>query len=293
MPQLLLDLIDNADLTARFEDGVEIVRATRTAEVRGLTVNATPAEAASALARALVFVRTRCPPHSVYDPRTPHATLEGYRCIGVSENSDLVRILLSYDTVSRKTGAGQGGGTIVLSDDASEVVEQTQLDPATGAPIYCKWVNPRNAKDVVGGICTISYPRTIRTLVVSGIILTTNIDKYRKAQGAVNGDPFLGDRPGYWAFKRLRSSQTVGTGFSEIVAELSSRITEDWSTYAILRNRDTGLFVNIDPQKSAKLRNDDYVYGMRGPDSAGVVKIGTRPKVRFSDLFKLGRGTLL
>jgi hypothetical protein len=291
---LQIDLIDGADHTKERRGGITTYKGTRVAVVTGLEPAGNAQEAAELLARARSVVEASYPLGHPYGPLAPFCRVVGYKSEPL-ESTDAARVRIFYDTPQLDGGGDSGGGggePLTITDSSSTMEEDSQLDPATGEPLQLVWINPNAPGRRIQKIVTFRLRRTLRTIVLSGVVRERNMDRYRDAVGTVNPSPFKGYPKGYWWFRDMRDQTFQSARFYYVTVELVSKKVTDWATYPWLRNNENGEYVRVDTNKMKALYRSEYRYGATSIQGAagGVCKLGDLPlcKVPFQQLFGLG-----
>jgi hypothetical protein len=280
MASLTIDVVEGGELESSIDDnGRVIYTGIRAARVSGLKTGADD-DAKTCLARAEMLVRASYPPGTPYDDAHPSCLLRGYRTFGIPNFSSAARVLLQYKTPG-STGGDNGDGTNgsiwSVSDDTELTEDKTQIDFASGKPLRVTiGKNQQKIKD----IANVSFPSTVRTVVLTGTTDNTHVETLRGAINQVNDADLLGLPKGFWRFSRLRDVFEVGANYYNVTVELSTRISRNWATLIVLRDSNTGKYVNVKDADmvaaSDKLKGSNYKYGFitTEGDNKGVIVVG-------------------
>lgn len=288
MPNIIVDLVEDSGLERRYSGAAVMETATRVAQVTGLDDGSSTA-AATAMQRALDAVATQYPKYLKYSS-TSNAVIMGHQVVGIFD--DVVKVRILYSTpVSTAEGSSQ---TFVIEDDTITVSDTTQIvldDQGALQQIIIQFKDPKNPKiksaPMVG---TVSYERTLRRIVLSGVLKAQFLDPYRAAVNCVNDAEFLGLPRAYWRFANW-SSQTLDLGRTYMVrAELLADIERDWSKYVVGRNANNGKLIAVAKQDLNALQNRTYVRGILtipNNPGAGIVRVCPYNTTDYSALFNV------
>lgn len=283
VPTVTVDLLDGAGYQKTYADGILRETATRVAKVFGLTGNTTPA---SAMIRARQAVEALYPLRSPYDPAMSSiCLLSGYNVQPLRETDDAVTVTVSYETPQRGDGGADGSPIFTIEEDDGDQSDQTQVDPASEDVLFMNWISPIDPDAFFNDIATITYPQTIRRLVLSGIMRNELLDKYGKAQGLVNDAPWMGYKSGYWRFENFRTQGFYGAVFSRVTCTLMTYKTKDQSVYALMKNLNNGRWLRPPAGEVKRIRDAPYFYGVSTFN--GGLKVGTFDTTSFSQLFTI------
>jgi hypothetical protein len=283
---LAVNIIEDSGLKdVLSSEGVITQRGTRVAVVNGLTVgNANDAE--TALERAMAAVQAQFPRGKPYSS-TKVASVVGWESVGIaqSDGSAKVRILYDIPIVPPKTS---GGASSFIFSDSTETVNDTSQffrDDISGQLIQLviKYTDPNNNQIKKQMTATMSFERTIRRIVMSGVISPQSFAVFRKAANSVNDSTYLGLPRGFWRFKYFDdSTRDLGRSYA-VQFEICADNNKDWSKYEVLRDRNTGQYVTVEAGLLNNLQKKPYSYGVIVNN--GILKVGPYPTANFNSLF--------
>lgn len=188
-------------------------------------------------------------------------------------------------------------GLLTIKDTTTLSSDMRQIHP-NGQAMYVTWKDPSDASNVITKVATMPCLLPMRHITISQTVAYVASDDVVNALPAVNSDNFMGYGPGYWLYSGLEA-ETVDAGITRTyTVTLSTKVFEDWSTYAWLQN-DNGQNIYVDPTNVSLMRNEPYIYGVNdGAGSVtnpatgwgilqniGLIKVGFYPMVDFSSLF--------
>jgi hypothetical protein len=226
---------------------------------------------ADAQLTALALVQARFIPWvTPYSSRRPWCVPVNYRCEGVAEDSDAIRIRVVFGTPTFQRV--QGIPWIIENDTSFEMVS-SQVDPVDGTPIELLWISPDDTTVKAKDVMTYSYPQSIRRVTLSGILRFDELVKVRKAIARrVNATPWSGLGKGFWRCVRVSDRVILGQKLTQVRLDIDTREDEDWSTYGILKDQRDGKY-KANPSVAKKLRKAEYKYGVQNT-TGGVAKVG-------------------
>lgn len=304
------NIADGAALS-RVNDGTTIIeRATVIAIVKGLSTVTT---APFALSAALTFTQQQYPLGFRY-PGGIRAVVTGWAPIGFSASDDSARISITFDSITIPFSQG----TFVVSDTTTTQNDTTQFfrDDTTGvikqltmtytAPKAV--VAPANVGIGLGGIvggaaalanqaaaaaapplnkqftATLSFPKTIRTVVLQTSFLRGNLTKFRQAVDCTNDAPWNGLPAFFWRLSLFEdSTRDLGTTY-ECTFQASADIARDVSQYAALRDSNNGKIVSVSQSTLTSAQNQKCEYGIIYQGS-GLLRVCQYKPANFQNLF--------
>lgn len=301
---LVIDIVDGSGV----DEAVTGSNLTRVAYVYGLDAGAPPADS-SALLRALEEVGL---PH-IFDV---HPNESDYFCNRrvvkpVSDSSMMVDLNYFRGIIQ--------GSTWLMTEDTTTIPATTQIHPGTGKQIQLLLDVPNTVLGFTtkSWIAEISYAQTLRRISYEGSIIGYNIpgvsgqpspfpgapgttsapqkQDFLNAINHVNSASWQGLGIGYWWFNGWSVTTPDRGASNTIKASFLTKVNEDWSTYAVLRDTNNGKYITVDPAVVASLRSQTYVYDVLysqlnngvNPNgtNTGIAKIGPYPLANFINLF--------
>jgi hypothetical protein len=199
-------------------------------------------------------------------------------------NNRKARILGIYST--QAMGWAEIPVTFVLQRRTTLMQHTTELHPINSrAPITVTWVNPADPTDVVKRVVAMQYLKPFQRLLATGYYIGTPPASMLGALGSVNDAPFRGFGKGYWLYASQGDVTRDRGGSYTIDLELWNKMTEDWSSWAVLRDHN-GRYLKVDPADVASLAAQPYVEGSTGRN--GVTKTGLYKAADLGGIFGFG-----
>jgi len=201
------------------------------------------------------------------------------------QNNKKLNVTLRYE--AKVTDPAAPPVVFVLSRRTTMVETLTELHPNGLVPMVTVWRNPANpTKDVVRRTCRVRMFEPFQRLVASGYYRNgPPPDAMIAALGSVNEAPWRGYPAGYWLYADQSDVTQDSGGSYNITVELWNRMTQDWSSWDILRDHN-GRNLTIDPSQVDALKNTPYMYGML--DQNGIKKIGLYRTEDYASIFGFG-----
>jgi hypothetical protein len=276
---LAINITDGAALSSERDMKTGTVResGTKVAHVYGVSGD-------NALSQAMAVVAACVPVFTPYSPTHPMCLCRGHAARGFAEDSGAAVIEIQYDSSLFDGGGGGGGqGTpwTVTDETRAERVE-TQLDPQSKAPLWLTWVDPKNSRNKISRIVTISFIQKVQRLVFSAVLPWAKVDELKAASPGVNVRKFLGLPEGYWSLSEVTDVAVVGSAFASVTAVLETRTTEDWSEYTLTRDPSTGIYY-ADTNAAKNIAKLPYKFGVRAAN--GILRSGPFPTVDLAKVF--------
>ncbi len=176
--------------------------------------------------------------------------------------------------------APQGAGVVLFTVEDDVVVEMvpSQLMPGVGEhgrkPFRIDFQDPTDATVYHKDTATVNIPMPIRTITLSSQFTSrAQINNLHAVAGKVNGAGWQGLAAGYWLCLGTRSTTFDGGNSWVTQTQLVSKQIEDWSTYTIGRDTQTGKYLNIPASYPARAAALPYRYGINS-EFGGLLKIG-------------------
>lgn len=223
-------------------------------------------------------------------PTEANCRLVGARVFSPSDSQAMV--YLTYETP-------RSGGTAehsVVTESTSLIGVPTQLLPGTWQPISVRWSGAGTYTDAAGNTnavtlfknetATVTHQVPIRVATFAWPRDDEPSAALTNAIGTVNKRPWRGLPEGHWLFNGL-DTETHDRGNSYAIrATFITKVHEDWSTYAVLRQSHLGKFITVDAAVAGELRRRKYAYGVfhGGNGRQGITKIGGYLMTDFTNL---------
>jgi hypothetical protein len=179
----------------------------------------------------------------------------------------------------------------LVRDDAFLQEVETNLIPGTFIPIRVNWQNPSASTDKVpADNVTFRFGMPIRAVSISGLKYGSP-SGYQSSVGTVNNALWTGRAAGWWRLDRYATEINRVNGTYTYNALAVSRSYGDWSEYGVLRNTQTGRYVDIATADRAAAVALPYAQGIIYPTATpstsnkGLVRVGPYYTASFSAIF--------
>jgi hypothetical protein len=291
MATLIMDMVEGASLETGGGQPALPSQRIRTGRIRGINVSGsltTPDP--HVLEKALTLlpaINSTYPAPPGGSGATEIANLRLVKHVLKPFNYNTINVALVYRTDAFE---GELLSSYLLTDSSRLVRERTNMLPGTRFPLALSWESQTDSNDKVPeDLLTIEYEKAFRVIRIAQIIYSAPPTAQRESLGRVNDAAYYGYPIGYWRVDGYETTNNIKTGQRQVLAEMASRVDEDWSTYGILVNRHTGKYVKVDPSTTAALVADDYIYGtttiLVSGKETGVMKVGPHKLADFTSIF--------
>lgn len=180
---------------------------------------------------------------------------------------------------------GQPEETFFAEDVTTLSTGTTQLMPGSLEELRVSFGSTVTGSDLnAGETATVSYPVSLRSLVISGMFTSPPDIALQTAIRSVNAETWMGLPPGYWWYSGIRVAYSNSDNRYRVTITCTTKSEEDWSTYAATRNPTDGKFVSVPSTELATLRQQTYARGIRY-QKYGLLKVGLFRMVNFHSLF--------
>lgn len=209
--------------------------------------------------------------------------LKFHRVLMRGASGDAVRFQLVYETFNPYGPAS----AYYIGDDSYLGTYTTNLIPGTRKPIRCSFTDATSGLNMPEDFCPITIYRPLRAVNVTALVYgNPDGDPNGIHVGEVNNATWRGLGIGYWLMARYYTNYSKFQGYYQKEMQAISRVTEDWSETAILRNQQTGRFPKIPAGVIESNLAIPYAYGLIGATAgAGFVRVGPFQTGYFNLLF--------
>ncbi len=201
-------------------------------------------------------------------------------------SNQAVKVTLLYEPVETDL---TGGISFVLTRSTKLIETTTELHPKDLKPLRIAWKNPldvqaQNKYDTVG----LKYLAPLQVISVAAWVKGAIPDAMLNCLGCVNSLFWRNGAVGKWLCTGEEDRTQDRMRSSNFSFEFSRWLgPKDWSSYAVYRDRETGLALKIDPNDMKILQARAYKYGT-DEDKNGILKAGLYDLADFRDAFKFG-----
>lgn len=281
-PILTLDAVEDAEI----EIDNRRLRIMRTGWVKPLDTSKPKVEILASALSATGWPATNSPfPSS--DPALQLAVLRRI-LIRPVRGVNKARVHLGYEMP--ETGGGAGPGLVfILERRTTLVTEETQFHP-DGTPLNIQFENPNDPNGkITQDIATMQIMSPWQQLTATGYYGGEPPEAMVTAIGSVNSTDWHGFGPGFWMYVgETTRTQDWGDSYHIQLAFLT-RVRRDWSSYAAMKDPQTGKFMRVNTGHKQVLQDKPYEYKVDNElpvgTANGIVKAGLYPLVNFSTLF--------
>lgn len=170
------------------------------------------------------------------------------------------------------------GQTLYLIRDSTTLEQvQTQVMPGPDkTPFRIRYTDPDNPGNNIVDTLALGLTKTVRNLDITHISYGQPPTNIRPNVNYVSSATFLGLPLGFWKLTRFESDISVFAGSYQCTSSISTRGSEDWSEYGILRNSQTGRYVDAANGMAAAIALP-YSYGIIYPPHTAGSPSGGQP----------------
>lgn len=208
----------------------------------------------------------------------------GYFLARVNMQASSSKFRRVYFDLVFSTDAGGDVNAYIIRDRTGLAQIQTQK-------IGGKWLRMDYLKDGVAlpkDNLTIIVQRPMRSFQVTRIIAGEPSDTIRNAVGKANNATWKGLPVGYWLLTEVSTDLARYGGYYQLTISASTKVSEDWSTFGVMQNKNDGKFITATNAQLAALIATGYSYDITYADGSilsGVAKVGPYDLVDFSTVF--------
>jgi hypothetical protein len=252
----------------------------RTGVMKGFDTTLPSPQIMAAATVALQAVVPKGSPHP--SPQYASSILQRYQFVTKQGVNRKIWFKLIYQTPDFRNPGGDSIFTLERHRRLENVT--TNKHPKDNSAITVKWRDPTNPKSFkTPCVVDVPYRQPLLVLVATGYIVGNPPPEYETAWRKVNQTPWQGYPKGYWMYMGADDrTEDYGNSYS-IRLEFETKVTEDWSEYAVFRDHTTGNILPVDNKILSFLKTFSYAYSKT--EHNGVVKAGLYELAEFNDIF--------